>query len=48
MEKADRKARGRRAQIGLSRLARYASAKGIEPAQINDAVIEAFITEVRN
>ena len=27
---------GRRAHIGLSRLARYASARGIEPADIND------------
>ena len=38
----------RRAHIGLSRLARYASAKGIEPEEINDATIEAFITAVRN
>jgi integrase len=38
----------RRAQIGLSRLARYASANGIEPREVNDATIEAFITAVRN
>jgi integrase len=38
----------RRAHIGLSRLARYASAHGLEPEQINDATIEAFITKVRN
>ena len=38
----------RREQIGLSRLARYASANGIEPKEINDATIEAFITAVRN
>ena len=38
----------RRAHIGLSRLARYASANGIEPKEINDATIEAFITAVRD
>ena len=38
----------RRAHIGLSRLARYASGKGIEPEEINDATIEAFITTVRH
>jgi integrase len=38
----------RRAHIGLSRLAHYASAKGIEPEEINDATIEAFISDVRN
>jgi hypothetical protein len=48
MEKTVREAWGRRAHIGLSRLARYASAEGIEPKQINSAAIEAFITEVRN
>jgi integrase len=37
-----------REHIGLSRLAHYASASGIEPDEIDDAVIEAFITEVRN
>lgn len=35
-----RKLSGRRAHLGLSRLARFASAKGIEPAQVDDAVIE--------
>jgi hypothetical protein len=34
--------------IGLSRLARYASAKGIEPEEINDATIDGFITAVRD
>jgi integrase len=38
----------RRAHIGLSRLARYASAKGIEPEEINDATIDGFITAVRD
>ena len=38
----------RRTHIGLSRLARYASAKGIAPLEINDATIEAFIIAVRN
>lgn len=38
---------GRRAHIGLSRLARYASAKGIEPKDINDAAIDGFIAAVR-
>ena len=37
---------GRRAHIGLSRLARYASAKGIEPKDINDAAIDGFIAAV--
>ena len=39
---------GRRAHIGLSRLARYASAHGIKPREINDDVIVAFIAAVRN
>jgi integrase len=39
---------GRRAQLGLSRLARYASAKGIAPQEIDDATIDAFITSVRD
>ena len=43
-----RKLSGRRAHLGLSRLARFASAKGIEPTQVDDAVIEAFITAVRS
>jgi integrase len=38
---------GKRAHLGLSRLARYASAKGIEPDQVNDAAIEGFIAAVR-
>lgn len=37
----------RRAQIGLSRLARYASAEGIEPRDIDDRVIDQFIATVR-
>jgi integrase len=37
-----------RARIGLSRLARYASSFGIAPKQINDAVIESFISTVQN
>ena len=39
---------GRRAHIGLSRLARYASARGIKPGDVNDDVIVAFIAAVRN
>src|SRR5262249_39187118 len=38
---------GRRAQIGLSRLARYASAHGITPGDVNDDVIVGFIAAVR-
>jgi hypothetical protein len=38
---------GKRAHLGLSRFARYASADGIEPNQINDAAIEDFIAAVR-
>jgi integrase len=38
---------GKRPRVGLSHLARYASALGIAPDKINDAVIEAFIAEVR-
>jgi integrase len=37
----------RRARIGLSRLARFASAAGITPAAVDDAVIDAYIGEVR-
>ena len=37
----------RREGIGLSRLARYASAEGIAPQHIDDAVLESFITAVR-
>ena len=39
---------GRRAHIGLSRLARYASARGIKPGDVNDDVIVGFIAAVRN
>ena len=38
---------GRRAHIGLSRLGRHASAKGVGPKDVNDAVITGFIAEVR-
>jgi integrase len=38
---------GRRAHIGLSRLARYAGAQGIGPKDVNDEVIGGFITAVR-
>src|SRR5215472_8680419 len=38
---------GRRAHIGLSRFARHASAKGVEPADVNDALFAGFISEVR-
>ena len=38
---------GRRAHIGLSRLARYASSHRIEPGEINDTVIDKFIAAVR-
>ena len=38
---------GKRAHLGLSRFARYASAKGIEPKEVNDAAIEGFINAVR-
>jgi integrase len=38
---------GRRAHIGLSRLARHASGEGIEPRDINDAAIDGFIAAVR-
>ena len=37
----------KRAHLGLSRFARYASAKGIEPKEVNDAAIEDFIEAVR-
>ena len=39
---------GKRAPIGLSRLAHYASALDIVPEQINDTVIENFIAAVRD
>lgn len=38
---------GRRAHIGLSRLARYASAHGVAPKDINDEVIRELIAAVR-
>jgi integrase len=38
---------GKRAHLGLSRFARYASANGIGPEQVNDASIEGFIAAVR-
>src|SRR5262245_14449334 len=38
---------GRRAHIGLSRLARYASAQSIAPKDINDDMVRDFITAVR-
>lgn len=38
----------RRAHIGLSRLAGYAGSMGIEPAEVDDATIQAFITAVRD
>jgi integrase len=38
---------GRRAHIGLSRLGRYASAKGITPQDVNDAIVAGFVSEVR-
>jgi integrase len=37
----------KRAHLGLSRLARYASAKGLEPKQIDDAALADFINAVR-
>jgi integrase len=37
----------RRAHLGLSRLARYASAQGITPGGINDVVVGGFIEDVR-
>ena len=39
--------RVKRGQLGLLRLARYASALGISPQRINATVIENFIAEVR-
>ncbi len=38
---------GKRVHLGLSRFARYASAHGIEPDQIDDAAIAGFIASVR-
>jgi integrase len=39
---------GRRAHLGLSRLARYATSHRIEPNEINDEVIAGFIAAVRD
>jgi integrase len=38
---------GRRVNIGLSRVARYASSRGIEPNEVNDEVIAGFIAACR-
>jgi integrase len=38
----------KRAHLGLSRFAHYASANRIEPDQVNDATIEGFIAAVRD
>jgi integrase len=38
---------GRRAHIGLSRLARFASARGLAPQEINDEVLADLIAAVR-
>jgi hypothetical protein len=38
---------GRRRDLGLSRLGHYASSHGIEPGEIDDAVIDDFIAAVR-
>ena len=38
---------GKRARIGLSRLARYASAAGVTPGEIDDTAIARFIGDVR-
>jgi hypothetical protein len=40
--------RGRRAHLGLSSLAHYASAEGIDRKDINDQVIARFINAVRD
>ncbi len=37
----------RRAHLGLSRFARYASARGIDPKAVNDATVADFIAAVR-
>jgi integrase len=38
---------GKRAHLGLSRFARYASVRGIAPDEVNDAVIAEFIAATR-
>jgi integrase len=42
-----RRLSGRRAHIGLSRLARHANGEGIDPREVNDQVIDRFIAAVR-
>jgi integrase len=42
-----RRLSGRRAHLGLSRLARYASSQGIEPKDVNDQTIDKFMVSVR-
>lgn len=42
------KFRSKRVQIGLSRFARYCTARGIKPQNVNDAVIIDFINAVRD
>ena len=37
----------KRAHLGLSRFARYASARGIDPEAVNDATVADFIAAVR-
>jgi hypothetical protein len=37
----------KRAHLGLSRFARYASARGIDPEAVNDAIVADFINAVR-
>jgi integrase len=39
---------GKRAHLGLSRFARFASLKGLEPEQINDAALADYIIGVRD
>ena len=38
---------GKRARIGLSRLARYASVAGLSPGEVDGTAIERFIAEIR-
>ena len=38
---------GRRSQLGLSRLARYANLRGVKPHEIDDDIIATFIAAVR-
>lgn len=39
---------GKRHRLGLSRLARYASAAGVEPSDVDDSIINRFIGEIRH